>query len=148
VRDGYLIEWSSPPAAGADPIGRWAQAAGPMQARDLALALPAPGAWQGLVRIAVLRAGAIAEVVATDLENVGSWAPGSTELPEGIPDLVLPPRSLGETRLQVVADCGSALAVAIRARLLSRRQVGRLLVSIERAFEETPPEVPRDACSA
>lgn len=148
MRDGYLIEWWSPPIGRTDPVGRWAFAATPDEARRVALALPVPGAWQGLVRIALLRGGIMTDVVATNLHTVTAWHPGANSLPGAAADLLLPPRSRGETRLQVVADCGEALAIAVRARLLTRRQVGRLLVSIERAFEESQPEVLQDACNA
>lgn len=77
----------------------------------------------------------LVDVVSADRKALYCWPASSNPLPSDVAGAPLPPRSAATVRGEVVCGCRDALALALRAKLLSRERVIDLLYEIDRSFD-------------
>jgi hypothetical protein len=130
----YLVEWWSDEAEGLERAGSWQEFPDGFHARTGALRV-VDGAWTLRVRITILHSGATAGAVNANRAALEVWEPGIGILPGAVEGPPLPPRSADDLRGEVVCSCRDALALALRARLLSRDRVAHLLHEIDKSFD-------------
>jgi hypothetical protein len=130
----YLVEWWSHEAEGLDRAGSWQEFPDGFHARTGALTV-VDLAWTLRVRITILQSGATVGAVNANRATLDVWEPGIESLPSAVEGPPLPPRSADDLRGEVVCSCRDALALALRARLLSRDRVAHLLHEIDRSFD-------------
>lgn len=130
---GYLVEWWTVEAGSTEPVGRWAEEPDAGSARARAGSVAAD-ALSGRVRVSIARGDETVAAVVAGLAELDAWGSDSP-LPEPSPGPPLPPRSADDVRSEVLRACRDAMALAIRARMLTRERVVDLLHGIAVAFD-------------